>query len=187
MKDFKMKKVKLEEIAIIYNNYRYDYNYNNIIYKKENKYIKINNSFLTGKREIEYIDYNNRILKKGDILISDFKRIGPQPNNALFLVDENNKYTLSTPSINVIVIRPKEEINSEYLFHQLNNNKKLLNHLSNNISELREVSILFPENIEDQLQLSNLFSSLNELTDLKNQEIITLEQYKQALAEKIFF
>lgn len=125
-------------------------------------------------------------LKKGDVLLTIVGSIGESA-----ILDNPNGYTFQR---SVAYLRPKKEINSEFLYAKINSyefQKKLKNRqvLSAQagiyLRDLSDIFITFP-NLKEQEKIGQFFKNLDDQIEMEEKKLDKLQKMKEAYLEEMF-
>ncbi|MDD6206509.1 restriction endonuclease subunit S [Succinivibrio sp.] len=126
-------------------------------------------------------------INKGDVLLTIVGSIG---ETAIFNVSEEITFQRS-----VAILRPIDEISSDFLYSEITSPKfqKFLN-LNKSTSaqpgiylgDLANISFSFPENKEEQKMIGRLFTYLNSTITLQQRKCENLKKLKKGLLQKMF-
>lgn len=149
----------------------------------------INSKFISTDSEIQrHTNKQVAPMFKGElaIVLSDLpngKALGK-----VFLVEENNKYTLNQ---RIAGITPKENMDSKFLNYRMNRNTYFLRFDSGvsqtNLSkpQVEEFTALYP-NFEEQIKIGLFFKKIDDTIALHQQELDLLKETKKGFLQKMF-
>ena len=131
-----------------------------------------------------------KLSEKGDILIPRCDTTPDGLGRASVLALDN---VILGFDINILKIKNKQKYDSGFVSVALNHHKKDLlskvvgstvRHLEN--KELRDVSIEYPNSLEEQKKVGEYFQALDHLITLHQRELEKLKNIKKTLLEKMF-
>lgn len=129
-------------------------------------------------------------LEKDDIIFSKDGSLG----NPAFIRDLPNKATINSTMM-LVRVDNKNKLNSNFVYHILNShifNKLIYQKVSGSSiphlfqADMKEFSFKAPEDIKEQIQISNFFNTLDRKIHLELKKLELLKSQKQAFMQQMF-
>ncbi|MCI8614395.1 restriction endonuclease subunit S [Parablautia intestinalis] len=151
------------------------------------KYVIVNSKFISTEGKIK--KYTNDLicpLKKNDIVMVMSDVPNGRAMSKCFLIQEDDKYTLNQ---RICGLRTSQ--NSVFYIHQISRNNYYLK-FDNGVSQtnLRKEDVLncpiFEAEDGEQKKIANFLSSIDDVIQVQEEEIIVFEEQKKGIMQKLF-